>query len=189
MLYYHMKEPAVRVLGPGLRYCLWVQGCARRCPGCVAQEAWDMRAGKPIEEEALSWEIALSGAEGLTVSGGEPFLQAEALARLIRSVRQKKDMDVIVYTGNTYEALAADPAAAPLLRQTDLLIDGEYIRELDDGKGLRGSSNQRAIPLNARGEALLALWARQARCREVFRHGAEVHEVGLPGDAHSQTES
>ena len=86
-------------------------------------------------------------------------------------------------------AEAADPAAAPLLRQTDLLIDGEYIRELDDGKGLRGSSNQRAIPLNARGEALLALWARQARRREVFRHGAEVHEVGLPGDAHSQTES
>lgn len=84
----YMKEPAVRVLGPGVRYALWVQGCPRRCPGCVAENAWDPDGGERIPVDALAVEIVLSGAEGLTVSGGEPFLQAEALAELLEKVKK-----------------------------------------------------------------------------------------------------
>lgn len=178
----HMREPAVHTLGPGVRYALWVQGCPRRCPGCVAPEAQALDGGTALETGALAWEILLSGSEGLTISGGEPFLQAEALAELIRTVRRKRDLGVIVYTGYRYEELLADPAARALLEETDLLIDGPYVKELDDGKSLRGSSNQRVIPLTERYRGELSLYGRPERPTEAFAHGAEVHYVGVSGE-------
>ena len=89
-IYVYMREPAVNVLGPGVRYVLWVQGCHRRCPGCVAKNSYNMEEGTRISAGALAMEIALSKAEGLTISGGEPFLQAEALpigSRILESQR------------------------------------------------------------------------------------------------------
>ena len=180
-LYYHMKEPAVRVLGPGVRYVLWTHGCHKNCPGCVAGGAHSVKEGKPIDTGALAWEIALSGADGLTISGGEPFLQATALAELIDQLRQIRPMGVIVYSGYRYEELREQPEAAALLKRIDLLVDGEYIQALDDHRGLRGSSNQRAIPLTDLYREAAAHWADQPREQEIFRHGAEIHETGLPG--------
>lgn len=179
VLYIHMKEPAVTSLGPGTRFALWVQGCHRRCPGCTAPESWDMRSGERIDVRALAWEIALSGADGLTISGGEPFLQPQALAEMIDLIRRKRDMGVIVYTGFTYEELLTRPDAAALLERTDLLIDGPYIRGLDDGKSLRGSSNQRVLPLTGRYLGDLALYGAEGRPTEHFHHGIHIHEVGV----------
>lgn len=176
----YMKEPKVTVLGPGVRYGLWVQGCHRNCPGCVAGGSHRMEEGTPVPVGALALEIALSGADGLTISGGEPFLQAEALGELIAKVRSIRPMGVIVYTGYTYEALQKMPEAASLLKQTDLLIDGEYIQELDDGKSLRGSSNQRAIPLTDRYRDEAAQYGSGPRTTEYFYHGSQVHQVGIP---------
>ena len=64
-IYVYMKEPEVHVLGPGTRYVLWVQGCTRNCPGCIAGNAHDIMAGTPISVDALALEIALSSADGL----------------------------------------------------------------------------------------------------------------------------
>lgn len=178
----HMREPAVRTLGPGVRYALWVQGCPHRCLGCVAPEAQALDGGTALETAALAWEILLSGVKGLTISGGEPFLQPKALAELIRTVRRRRDLGVIVYTGYLYEELLADPAARALLEETDLLIDGPYVKALDDGKSLRGSSNQRVIPLTERYRGALSLYGRPERPTEAFVHGAEVHYVGVSGE-------
>lgn len=183
----YMKEPAVRVLGPGVRYALWVQGCPRRCPGCVAENAWDPDGGERIPVDALAVEIALSGAEGLTVSGGEPFLQAEALAELLEKVKKCRPMSVIVYTGYRLEELADVPGADRLLRQIDLLIDGPYVRELDDGLSLRGSSNQRVIPLTDRCLDALPLYGSGKRKLERFSHGIYLHEIGIPDDRNGET--
>ena len=183
---YHMKEPVVRVLGPGVRYVLWVQGCRKACPGCVAAQSHDAEAGSEIATEALAWEIALSDAEGLTISGGEPFLQAKELAKLVRAVRRHRPMDVIAYSGYTYEELAGNEGARELLDQLDLLIDGPYMQELDDGRGIRGSTNQRIIALTDRFRGMEDELATQPRSQERYEHGIDVHEVGLPSreDAH-----
>jgi anaerobic ribonucleoside-triphosphate reductase activating protein len=176
----HMKEPAVTVLGPGTRYVLWVQGCHRNCPGCIAAKSHDPAAGKEIPVNALAVEIALSGADGLTISGGEPFLQAEALAELVRQIRQKRPMGVIVYTGYLYEELLAMPEAKPFLDEIDLLIDGPYVQALDDGKSLRGSSNQRVIPLTEQYLDALPLYGAEHRQNEQFQHGIMIHQIGIP---------
>lgn len=179
-IYVYMKEEAVRVLGPGVRYALWVQGCHKHCKGCIAADSRDMKKGTPIHKGALALEIALSDAEGLTISGGEPFLQADALADMIEEIHRIRPMGVIVYTGYTYEELIKDPSACRLLAKTDLLIDGEYIEEKNEGKGLFGSSNQRAIALTPLYEKEAAGYAEMPRETEYFRHGRELHTVGIP---------
>lgn len=182
-IWVHMKERDVTVLGPGRRYVLWVQGCGRKCPGCVAPESHRMEDGSPQESGALALEILLSGMDGLTISGGEPFLQAEALSHMLEQIRREKDMGVIVYTGYTLEELQArrDPCTSRFLGMIDLLIDGPYIQELDDNKSLRGSSNQRVIPLTPRyAEIANQIYGQEGR--EVSRvvRGIETRYIGVP---------
>ncbi len=139
-------------LGPGVRFGIWVQGCQRRCPGCMTPDSRPLDGGRLTDTHTLAQDVISSGRTGVTISGGEPFLQATALGELISEIRQQRDVGVIVYTGYTYEQLrqGIPDNAAKLLDLCDMIIDGEYIDELNDGKNHRGSSNQRAIPLTDR---------------------------------------
>ncbi len=152
MIRLYRLAPDVRTLGPGVRFCIWVQGCKRGCPGCMSRETWDMDGGFLMDEEELVDRMLEFEFEGITISGGEPMLQCAALGRMICLLRQKRDVGVIVYTGYRMEQLRdrQDPDCEALLSQIDLLIDGEYAEALDDGGALRGSSNQRAWYLTDR---------------------------------------
>ncbi len=175
----YMKEAAVTTLGPGVRYGLWVMGCDKACPGCIASGAHTGK-GREIPAGALAMEIIYSGAEGLTISGGEPFLQAASLSIMIDKIRRKKDMGVIIYTGYSYDQLLRKREWTQLLEKTDLLIDGPYIKELDDGKSLRGSSNQSVIPLTDRYKDYLEMYGRDGRDTQIFDHGYYRSIVGVP---------
>ena len=141
MIRMYDRQDDVTSLGPGVRYTVWVQGCHKRCPGCISPQSRDLNGGYEMDVNVLAQEIIDSGRDGLTVSGGEPFLQATALAELIRLIRVQRDIGVIIYTGYTYETLrdSGDSGRTELLECCDLLIDGEYIEQLNDGKSLRGS--------------------------------------------------
>lgn len=79
--------------------------------------------------------------------------QAGALAKVIHLARQRRDLDVICFTGYRYETLIKRPLESEvhsLLQLVDVLIDGPYIRELNNSIGLRGSTNQRIIYLTNR---------------------------------------
>ena len=126
--------------GPGLRFTVFAQGCPHRCPGCHNPETQMHR--------------------GVTLSGGEPFFQAAAMADFAELVHARGD-DVITYTGYVYEKLLlmaeSDPDISRLLKASDLLIDGPFIlarRSLS--LPFRGSSNQRILPLSEAGDALAA---------------------------------
>lgn len=153
-LQYSARTESTEVLGPGRRAVIWVHGCCFNCFGCLAES---FKTGPFIDESIESiaaWLLSLRDCDGLTISGGEPFLQAEALSELIRIIRNEKDLGVIIYTGFTYEELCAEAvekkATAELLSSVDILIDGRYIDELNDGLPYRGSSNQRIIQLSDR---------------------------------------
>lgn len=145
MLRLYRVAPDVTTLGPGKRFCIWVQGCDKHCPDCMSKETWSHEKGYCIEESELVERMLQFDFEGITISGGEPMLQSKALAQMIRLLRQKRDCGVMVYTGYTLEELRGknDESIDDFLLQIDLLIDGEYIAELDDNGALRGSSNQR----------------------------------------------
>lgn len=96
-----------------------------------------------ISEFELAEKIIKSDTEGITISGGEPFLQAEALTKLIHEIKKFCDKGVILYSGFTIEELKKRSDFENLLMCSDILIDGRYIKELDDGRAYIGSSNQR----------------------------------------------
>jgi len=142
------------VLGPGRRAVIWVHGCCFHCDGCLAERYKTGPYQTCSPEELAQWYLTLPGISGLTISGGEPMLQAELLARTISRIREVRDTGVIVYTGFLYENLLEmaekDLGIRDFMDSIDLLIDGLYVRELDDGRPYRGSSNQRMIPLTDR---------------------------------------
>ncbi len=136
--------------GPGRRTALWVQGCSIRCPGCFNPQMWTRRGGVDRDVDELADEI-LSGAgdgeiEGVTLLGGEPFEQAAPLARLAGLV-QRGGLSVMTFTGYELTTLrtwaARRPDIATLLRFTDLLADGPFLRDrLDVSRPWIGSTNQ-----------------------------------------------
>ena len=101
---------------------------------------------RTVTPESLSETfLKVADTEGITISGGEPFLQADELATMLDRVKTKRDYGVIIYTGFLKEELENNigDETRRLLEHADILIDGHYIQELDDGKPYRGSSNQR----------------------------------------------
>jgi len=145
---------ATRALGPSLRAVLWVQGCPFHCPGCIAPDWIPLRPARLETIDALADELLSNpDIEGITISGGEPMLQASALSRLCHTIRARKDLDIISFTGFRYEQLLQTPPGPGVdafLGMIDLLIDSPYIERLNDNQGLRGSSNQRFIHLSDR---------------------------------------
>lgn len=178
----HNYQDGVTKLGPGTRFVIWTQGCVRSCKGCMTPVSQDINGGRLIDTEQLAELVLESKREGLTISGGEPFLQAQELCRLIDLIRRKADIGVIIYTGYTYEELANsnDEDRKRLLEMADLLVDGPYIDELNDGKNLRGSSNQRAIALTDRYKESVELYGSKKAEVEFFVKENKVVLVGVP---------
>ena len=131
--------------GPGARAVLAVQGCLRRCSGCHNAHMWSHAPARICEVGAvLSWLRAQPGLRGLTLTGGEPFEQAEALARVARAVRAD-GWDVVCFTGYSLEELRAGQVrgSRALVRDVDLLIHGPFDRTQASTRPLLGSVNQR----------------------------------------------
>ncbi|MCL2405071.1 MAG: 4Fe-4S cluster-binding domain-containing protein [Defluviitaleaceae bacterium] len=163
--------------GPGIRVVVFVQGCKNACEHCHNPESWDTSGGeeytvreviKMIKDAAgtvrrknhaaaglcmpaVARDTRKKEFQGVTFSGGEPFLQAGALVKIATAIK-RTGLDITVYTGYTYEdlTLRADKDTQALLALSDYLIDGLYINKLRDiGLKFRGSKNQRIIDMNA----------------------------------------
>jgi anaerobic ribonucleoside-triphosphate reductase activating protein len=142
-----------KALGPGTRAAIWVQGCPLNCRGCLAPDWIPFVPATSMTPEQILARLDLEGISGMTFSGGEPMSQAGGLAALARLARQRKDLDLICFTGYRHERLLKDPpnaGVAELLAEVDVLIDGPFVQSLHDSMGLRGSSNQRVIHLTPR---------------------------------------
>ncbi|MDD4930104.1 MAG: 4Fe-4S single cluster domain-containing protein [Gallionella sp.] len=182
----------VSVLGPGKRLGIWLQGCSIGCKGCVSQDTWAPDAGRDMTvAQLLAWcrQTATGGFDGVTISGGEPFDQPQALAALLDGLHHwreacKLDFDILCYSG--YPAATLQTKHAKLLLMLDALIPEPYI----DAKPLthvwRGSSNQTLLPLSLRGHRIytpcLDMLSAQADKRiQIMQDGDRVWYVGLPG--------
>jgi len=140
--------------GPGIRYVIFAQGCPHRCKGCHNEQALDFSGGKTIEIEKILNDIEKDPLiSGVTFSGGEPFCQPEGFSELAVRLKEK-DINIMAYTGYTYEELTAlsagDKKIKILLENIDILVDGRFVLEKRDLElQFKGSSNQRYIDMNA----------------------------------------
>ena len=147
--------------GPGLRYVIFTQGCPHHCPGCHNPQTHDFQGGKDADTDQILEQIFDNPlTSGVTFSGGEPFVQADALVPLAEVIKAR-GKHLMIYTGYLLEELQAmdRPGVRRLLELADILVDGPYIEEQRDlTLQYRGSANQRVIDLNKsreRGEIIL----------------------------------
>lgn len=141
----------IKTLGPGNRLCIWVNGCHRRCKGCVSEGLQAPCPENEVDIEEYFKDYYLEIVDGVTISGGEPFDQASELKVLVKYFKDKGIDDILVYTGFEIEELRAkkDKDVDYILENIGVLIDGPYIEEQNTGKGnLKGSDNQRIIFIN-----------------------------------------
>ncbi len=133
--------------GPGIRTCVFCQGCVHHCKGCHNPETWEFGCGTPMDEESI-FEIVRSNplCRGVTFSGGEPFAQAEGFAKLAKLLKAA-GYEVASYSGYTFEQLLHGTSAQKsLLEAIDVLIDGPFLlKERSLQLPFRGSRNQRIL--------------------------------------------
>ena len=136
--------------GPGWRFVVFAQGCPQHCPSCQNPQTHDFVGGYDSKVGNLIAEMRKNPLlSGVTLSGGDPFAQAEPFAVLAAEVH-KLGLNVITYTGWTYEqiidGLDSHAGWRELLAETDVLVDGRFLLEEKSLAILfRGSRNQRTI--------------------------------------------
>ena len=136
--------------GPGIRLTVFTQGCLFNCPNCHNPQTHDLNGGYDQEiSEIMALIENNSLLDGVTISGGEPFLQPKALLNLVKQIKSLS-LSVMVYSGYTFEQLINDTTKRALLQEIDYLVDGLFIEKLKSLELLyRGSSNQRLIDVQA----------------------------------------
>lgn len=145
-------KPFNMVDGEGVRCSLYVSGCLFNCPGCYNRVAQNFHYGKPYTqqlEDQIIQDLSHSYVQGLTLLGGEPFLNTQVCLKLVRRVRKEfgHKKDIWSWSGYTWEELMQESAdKLALLNYLDILVDGRFLEAKKDlTLQFRGSSNQRII--------------------------------------------
>ena len=138
--------------GPGIRFVVFAQGCPHCCAGCHNPQTHAYTGGSLVEVgDILSRMEENPLLDGLSLSGGEPFEQAGALAALAEGAHAR-GYDVMTWSGYTFEYLMAHQDERPgwrrLMAATDVLVDGPFlVGQRSLGLAYRGSRNQRILDL------------------------------------------
>ncbi len=151
--------PESFVDGDGIRCAIFMQGCLRHCEGCHNPDTHALDGGRLIDTADIIAAIKKNPLlDGITLTGGEPFLQIDAATELARAAKNFA-LNVWCYTGYTFEELPDD--AATLLENVDVLVDGAFIESLRDLElQFRGSRNQRLIDVKKTRELnKIVLWS------------------------------
>lgn|SRR4030066_123421 len=140
----HSIIPSSRVNGPGSRMVIFFQGCNHNCPCCFNPDTHSFDKIDIYTPEDIFKRHLRQGIEGITVSGGEPFLQVKGLYTLLKTARYSYNLTTVVYTGFEYNNLKKDSDCRSCFEFVDVLIDGRYEESKKENTLLaRGSTNQR----------------------------------------------
>lgn len=146
-------KPYNFVDGEGVRCSLYVSGCPFACKGCYNKVAQNFSYGKPYSKELenqIIEDLRAEYCQGLTLLGGEPFLNTGVTLSIAKRVREEfgNEKDIWSWSGYTWEEIVEEGTEdkQELLSQLDVLVDGRFlIGEFDLNLTFRGSRNQRII--------------------------------------------
>ena len=132
--------------GPGFRTTVYAAGCPNACPGCHNPSSWRIEAGHMMTTDDIMQVIRADEFADVTFSGGDPMYQAEEVALLAQTIKQRMGKTIWCYTGFRFEELLGDERYMPLLEQVDVLVDSPFeLDKRDISLRFRGSTNQRII--------------------------------------------
>lgn len=161
-------KPYNFVDGEGVRCSLYVSGCLFACKGCYNRVAQNFNYGQEYTEELqerILDDLAAPYCQGLTLLGGEPFLNTQILIPLCQAVRERfgDSKDIWSWTGYYWdEMMQESDDKLELLNLIDVLVDGRFdITKKDLTLQFRGSSNQRIIDVKKSLESgEVVIWAK-----------------------------
>lgn len=188
----------VTVLGPGVRIGIWFQGCSLGCRGCMSRDTWASDPEREIEVAHLvSWCRDITDGhplDGVTVSGGEPFEQRDALRELLDRLdswrtESGRDLDFLCYSGMTLSRLRAD--YGDCLDRLDGVIPEPFLKGRPRGGAWRGSDNQPLVPLTSLGERRYTIQGDESQSNnrlQIAVFEGRVWFIGIPvrGDMETQ---
>ena len=136
--------------GPGVRYTLFMQGCPHNCKGCHNPDTHDINKGKILDVKDVYNDIITTRyIDGVTISGGDPFFQPEALCELLKMLKEQ-GLSIWCYSGWRFEDLLLNKKQAKALKYVDVLVDGKFEEDKKSKECMfRGSTNQRIIDIQA----------------------------------------
>lgn len=134
------------VNGLGIRVSIFFSGCSFHCKNCFNSELWDFNYGIPFTEETISKIIELLKPDyikGLSILGGEPFHNYDAVIKLIKKVKEiYPNKDIWIWTGYKFDDIPEE--CKDILDLADVIVDGRYEEDKRDlSIAFRGSTNQR----------------------------------------------
>ena len=178
----HVYFP-ITSLGPNKRIGIWVRGCNRNCFNCSNPELqfFDKRTEVDIDE--FFERIKELPIEGVTISGGEPFLQIVELRKLVQKIYEELGIkDILIFTGFLKEELdrLESDDIAYIFSHISVLVDGPYVEDLHIELPLRGSSNQRVIFLNEDIKPEYDVYMSKEKTFDVITQGHETYIFGIP---------
>jgi anaerobic ribonucleoside-triphosphate reductase activating protein len=174
----------VTTLGPGRRVGIWFQGCSIGCKGCISLDTWaEGKGNTSIDEVITSIAAWIEKSDGITISGGEPFDQPEALVSLILKLRSMTAIDILVYSGYPIEKIV--PVLDRIDGMIDVLITDPYIVQSSQTMPLRGSDNQRLHYLTDLGKKRFSKYNRKLDSADknfdiMFEENGSAWIVGIP---------
>ncbi|MDN6543713.1 MAG: anaerobic ribonucleoside-triphosphate reductase activating protein [Enterococcaceae bacterium] len=138
--------------GEGVRNSLYVSGCLFACEGCFNKAVQKFNYGTPFTEPLMNQiieDLSHDYVQGLTLLGGEPFLNTDVCLSVVKRVRETfgSAKDIWSWSGYTFEELLLEtPDKLELLHSIDILVDGRFeLAKRNLNLQFRGSSNQRII--------------------------------------------
>lgn len=173
----------VTTLGPGRRIGVWFQGCSIRCPGCISMDTWAQGRGITTVDEVANAISQWGTADGITISGGEPFDQPDALFELLARIRSQTETDILVFTGYPWTSISGMiDSWAPSI---DAVVTGPFDINARQTLALRGSDNQELHLITDKGRDRFAGFERLATKQDqavdvMFDDNGDVWFAGIP---------
>ena len=170
----------VYTLGVGKRIGVWFQGCSIRCKGCMSKYTWefDKRYEKNLND--VLKEILSYPSKKITISGGEPFDQPEALEYLLKKLKLNGFKDILVYTGYEYEEIK--DKYKNILKYIDVLISGRFLEGLETEYIWKGSDNQKMYIFNKKLEKIYNKYKKKKKDRQlqIVEQNNDIYILGIP---------
>lgn len=174
----------ITALGINNRLGIWTVGCNRRCPNCISPNFQLADVSREIEVKDIIELVRNLKFEGVTISGGEPFLQIKELRKLVQAINEELHIDdILIFTGFLKKELdeRKDEDIDYIFKNISVLIDGPYIDELNTNLVLRGSSNQTIYFLKEKYQPLYEKYMNEEKKFDTFwddEHSFTV--IGIP---------
>ncbi len=170
----------VYTLGVGKRIGVWFQGCSIKCKGCMSKYTWEFDKKYVRDVKEVLREILSYPSKNITISGGEPFDQPEALEYLLKKLKLNGFKDILVYTGYEYEEIK--DRYKDILKYIDVLISGRFVEGLETEYIWKGSDNQKMYIFNKKLEKIYNEYRKEKKNKhlQIVEKNNDIYILGIP---------